>query len=504
MTRCGRHQREALIAAAAHVQSARSLDVVQASSVMLNEAPSHPLVTFGGTTTYDASFLGAQNVGLQQQAQPASSAHALPDAPFESSTEYSQVRPGCCGASASMSGKDTCVLPQVRTLCTATDVTCTRMQARDMRHTNTHDLQRYRGTPTPAEGAAFAPCKGASHPIVPLESTTTYGVDYGPHRKGAHGAQARARLQKTLPTGGQPMREATRAAGCVRSRSPVSKPQQYSHVENPHKCALGCMSHCLVTTPQTHKVLQNARVAALLIAHTSGSTNVRFYLEKHMRYDTAQHAHRLATETIKATSYTLGNCKRDPRQPVSTWSERVPIPSAEAHHLDMSTTYGTSFVAPVPGRDRVGVGKSEAAHAWTPNPNSLSSATTYRDAIEASTRTPHRRADPALQAQQQEYPGLHAGALPPPPTSTYSEAFARPAMDAPSAPDDAALGSGGASTARGAVHRKEQPVCVPIQHKLEGPSVYATDYGAGKNEAGKLRCDNVWMQLQPNPFLHKE
>ena len=47
-------------------------------------------------------------------------------------------------------------------------------------------------------------------------------------------------------------------------------------------------------------------------------------------------------------------------------------------------------------------------------------------------------------------------------------------------------------------------MCVPIQHKLEGPSVYATDYGAGKTEAGKLRCEKVWTQLQPNPFLHKE
>ena len=197
------------------VSSGPSLDnVVQVSSVVSKEALSHPKVTFDGTTTYDASFLGAQSVGRQEQAQPASSAHALPDAPFESSTEYSQVRPGCCGASASMSGKDVCVLPQVRTLCAAANVTCTRMQARDMRHTNTHDLQRYRGTPTPAEGAAFAPCKGGSHPIVPLESTTTYGVDYGPHRKGAHSAQARARLQKTLPTGESP--DARGCQGCWR------------------------------------------------------------------------------------------------------------------------------------------------------------------------------------------------------------------------------------------------------------------------------------------------
>jgi hypothetical protein len=67
---------------------------VQAHVERQTVAPNYPKVAFEGTSTYDATFQGAQAESDERQPQHtvANVAHALPDAPFDSCTEYKDVR----------------------------------------------------------------------------------------------------------------------------------------------------------------------------------------------------------------------------------------------------------------------------------------------------------------------------------------------------------------------------------------------------------------------------
>ena len=193
----------------------------------------------------------------------------------------------------------------------------------------------------------------------------------------------------------------------------------------------------------------------------------------------------------------------DPGQPMSTWAARVPVPTGAEHQLDSHTTYGNSFARPAITSTQAEAQTSHAADAWAPSPNALSSATTYRETIEATAREPHPATEAAPQAQLQQYPGLHAAAPTlQQPASTYTEAYTA----APPQSELARLASCIASKAGSGVQHLggQRYKYVPNQNKLEGPSVYDADFVSGKLAAGKLRCDNVWTQLQPNPYLAQQ
>ena len=65
---------------------------LQEHAEQLRSAPAHPKVLFEGVSTYDDAFQGAQHVERELEVQQAACAHAPPDAPFESATEYTEVR----------------------------------------------------------------------------------------------------------------------------------------------------------------------------------------------------------------------------------------------------------------------------------------------------------------------------------------------------------------------------------------------------------------------------
>lgn len=97
-------------------------------------------------------------------------------------------------------------------------------------------MQQYQGRHAAAQNATSRPLRGATHPVLPLKSDTTYGTDYAPHTNAR--VRPAARLQKKLPTIAKPT-TVTHAYESAASAPPgAGALRQYAYVKNPHKCDL--------------------------------------------------------------------------------------------------------------------------------------------------------------------------------------------------------------------------------------------------------------------------